>query len=278
MLLDLIFGTKNPIIGMVHFPPLFGYKSFPGIDVCLEKSLRDAQTLEKGGVDALIFENNYDIPHREFVGPETVVAMGFLIEKISKEISLPFGINVLWNDYRTALSIAKVCGAKFIRVPVFVDSVETQYGKMIARPEDVLSFRKKIEVLDILLFTDIHVKHAKMLEVKSISESAIEAKQKGSDGLIITGKWTGDAPNTSDLEEARKAVGKNFPILIGSGATKDNVGTLLKYADGIIVGTALKTGEVRSKKEETNLKPWQEKISLEKTREFVEKVKECLGN
>jgi membrane complex biogenesis BtpA family protein len=266
-----LFKTKNPIIGMVHFPPLLGYKDFPGLKICLRKSLRDAKTLEKGGVDAIMFENNYDIPHREFVSPETVAIMTFLIQKISEKIKIPFGVNVLWNDYKAALSIAKVCGGKFVRIPVFVDSVETSYGKIFANPKEVLAFRKKIDAENVALFTDIHVKHAKMLEQKSISESAKEAVKNGSDAIIITGKWTGDAPNIFDLKEAREAVGKDFPILIGSGATKDNVGILLKYADGVIVGTALKTGQIEKK--EVNLKPWETQISLSKTKEFVKKVK-----
>jgi hypothetical protein len=267
-----LLKTKNPIIGMVHFPPLLGYENFPGLKRCLEKSLNDAKTLEEGGVDALMFENNYDIPHQEFVGPETVVIMTLLIQKISEKISIPFGINVLWNDYKAALSIAKITGGSFIRVPVFIDSVKTQYGKIFANPKEVLSFRRKIGAEDIALFTDIHVKHAKMLEPRSISESAKEAVKEGADALIITGKWTGDAPDISDLKEARKAVGKDLPILIGSGATKDNVDSLLQYADGVIVGTALKIGEIE--KEETNLKPWQKKISLEKTGEFTKRVKQ----
>ena len=274
MRLKNIFSTKNLIVGMVHFPPLLGYKDFPGLDVCFKKSLEDAKTLERGGVDAIMFENNYDIPHQEFVGLETVAIMTFLVQKISKEISLPFGINVLWNDYKAALSIAKVTGASFIRVPVFVDSVKTQYGKIFAQPEKILSFREKIKASKVALFTDIHVKHAKLIEPKTISKSAKEAVKKGSDALIVTGKWTGDAPNISDLQEVRKAVGKDFLILIGSGATKDNIATLLKYADGVIVGTALKTGKIRAK--EVNLKPWQERISLKKTREFVKAVKKAL--
>jgi len=274
MRLKNIFSTKNLIVGMVHFPPLLGYKDFSGLDVCFKKSLEDAKTLERGGVDAIMFENNYDIPHQEFVGLETVAIMTFLVQKISKEISLPFGINVLWNDYKAALSIAKVTGASFIRVPVFVDSVKTQYGKIFAQPEKILSFREKIKASKVALFTDIHVKHAKLIEPKTISKSAKEAVKKGSDALIVTGKWTGDAPNISDLQEVRKAVGKDFPILIGSGATKDNIATLLKYADGVIVGTALKTGKIRAK--EVNLKPWQERISLKKTREFVKAVKKAL--
>ena len=212
MRLKNIFSTKNLIVGMVHFPPLLGYKDFPGLDVCFKKSLEDAKTLKRGGVDAIMFENNYDIPHQEFVGPETVAIMTFLVQKISKEISLPFGINVLWNDYKAALSIAKVTGASFIRVPVFVDSVKTQYGKIFAQPEKILSFREKIKASKVALFTDIHVKHAKLIEPKTISKSAKEAVKKGSDALIVTGKWTGDAPNISDLQEVRKAVGKDFPI------------------------------------------------------------------
>ena len=276
MNLKSLFKTKNSIIGMVHFPPLFGYKDFPGLKICLQKSLRDAETLEKGGVDAIMFENNYDIPHYEFVSQETVAIMTFLIQKISEKIKIPFGINVLWNDYKAALSIAKVCGGKFVRIPVFVDSVETNYGKIFANPKEVLALRKKIGAENVALFTDIHVKHAKMLEQKSISESAKEAIKNGSDAIIITGKWTGDAPNISDLKEAREAVGKDFPILIGSGATKNNIGTLLKYADGVIVGTALKTGQIEER--EVNLKPWKAQISLIKTKEFVRKIKKRLKN
>jgi len=273
MLFESIFQTKNPVIGMVHFPPLLGYKDFPGIEKCLEKSLADAKTLEEGGVDGIMFENNYDIPHKAFVEPEIVASLTFLIKEISKSISVPFGINVLWNDYKTAFSLAKLCGAKFIRVPVFVDSVETDYGKVLAEPEKVISFREKIGASEIAIFTDIHVKHAKMLEEKTISESAREAIKNGSDAIIITGKWTGDAPNVDDLDEARKTVGKDFPILIGSGATKENANLLLKYATGIIVGTSLKTGKILSKEEEVNLKPWEESIDLEKVKEFVEKVR-----
>jgi len=266
-----IFRTNNPIIGMVHFPPLIGYKDFPGLDICLKKSSSDAKILEKGGVDAVMFENNYDIPHQEFVEPDTVKMITFLIKKISKKINIPFGINILWNDYKSALKIAKVTGGSFIRVPVFVDSVKTDYGEIIANPKKILNFRRKIGANKVLLLTDIHVKHAKILKKKSISKSAKEAVKAGADAIIITGKWTGNAPKISDLKEARSVIGKNFPILIGSGATKKNIVSLLKYANGVIVGTNLKVGSISKK--EINLKSWKAKISLAKTKEFVKRVK-----
>lgn len=263
---------KNVIIGMVHFPPLLGYRDFPGIDVCIEKSLKDAKTLEQGGVDAIMMENNYDIPHQNFVGSETVAAMTLLTSEIISSASVPVGISVLWNDYRAALSIAKVCGAQFVRVPVFVDGVKTSYGEIIAEPEKVLTFRKKIDAEAVAVFADIQVKHAQMLEKRSISDSAKQAVKKGIDAIIITGKWTGDAPDTYDLEQARIAVGKDFPVLIGSGATKDNIHALLEYTNGIIISTSLKIGRVQSKEKEINLKPWEKGISLKKTRKFMERV------
>jgi len=268
-----IFKKESKIIiGMVHFPPLLGYKDFPGIDVCLKRALQDAKTLEKGGVDAIMVENNYDIPHKIFVEPETVAIMTFLVNRIREVVKVPLGICILWNDYKVALSIAKVCNCQFVRVPVFVDSVKTNYGEIVANSKDVLEFRKNIGAFDVALLTDIHVKHAEMLEQKTITQSAKEAKQNGSDGLIITGKWTGDMPNLDELKEARKAVGNNFPIFVGSGATKENAKSLLQYVNGIIVSTSLKTGQVLSKEKEVNLKPWQEKIDLVKVKDFMRTI------
>ena len=260
---------KNIIIGAIHFPPLLGYKGFPGFDIALQNALKDLDAFEKGGVDGVIFENNYDIPHKIFVDPEIITSMTFLISEALKVISVPFGVSVLWNDYRAALSIAKTCKAKFIRVPVFVYSVKTQYGKIIAQPEKITSFRQKIEALNIALFTDIHVKHAEMINKKTISESAKQAIEKGSDALIITGKRTGDKPNMLDLKEARQMVG-DFPLLIGSGTDENNVKSLFEYADGAIVSTSLKTGD--KKKDEVNSKTYEQRIDKLKVQNLIKKL------
>jgi len=266
--LQEIFGKeKKIIIGALHFPPLLGYKDFPGFGTALKNARQDLAAFQDGGVDAVILENNYDIPHKIFVDPEVTGAMSFLMSKLAGDIRIPFGISVLWNDYRAALSLAKVFVGKFIRVPVFVDSVETNYGKITAEPEKVTAFRKKIGAQHIALFTDIHVKHARMLENKTITESAREAVRKGSDAVIITGKWTGNAPDVSDLKEARGAVGKDFPILVGSGADEKNIGELLKYANGAIISTALKEG--RAKEEEVNVKGYEQRIDIEKVKKFT---------
>ncbi|MCG2809135.1 MAG: phosphorybosylanthranilate isomerase, partial [Candidatus Portnoybacteria bacterium] len=119
---------KNIIIGAIHFPPLLGYVDFPGLKIALNNALKDLTAFEKGGVDGIIFENNYDIPHKIFADSSVVASMTYLGEQIKKAIKLPLGISVLWNDYYTALSIAKILNLQFIRIPVFVDNVKTDYG------------------------------------------------------------------------------------------------------------------------------------------------------
>ncbi len=116
------------------------------------------------------------------------------------------------------------------------------------------------------LFTDIHVKHAKLLSGYSLMTSAELAVKNQSDAIIITGKWTGDAPRTGEIEVVRKHIG-NFPILVGSGVDKNNVRNLFKFADGAIVSTSLKTGA--NKAAEVNLKSYQARIDVQKVKNLI---------
>lgn len=266
-----IFKRKKVIIGAVHFPPLLGYYNCPGLKIALDNALRDLKAFEKGGVDGIIIENNYDIPHKILVNQETVAAMTFLGEKIRSATKLPLGINVLWNDYKAALSIAKVLGLQFIRIPVFVDKAKTSCGIVEGQSKDVINFRKSIKAENIALFTDIHVKHSKLISKYSITASAKLAIKNKSDAIVLTGKWTGQAPDLSNLIEVRKIVG-NFPILVGSGTDKNNISELLKHANGTIVSTSLKEGS--GKKGEVNVKTWRQRINKDKVKKLIQKARE----
>ena len=124
-ILNKIFNKdKNIIIGAIHFAPLLRYKDFPGYEIVLKNALADLTNFQEGGVDGVIIENNYDIPHKIFVDKEVTELMTRLGREIKSKANVPIGVSVLWNDYKSALLIAKNIGAKFIRVPVFVDSVK----------------------------------------------------------------------------------------------------------------------------------------------------------
>ena len=272
--LHAIFNMDKPIIGALHFMPLLGIDGFESLDVILENAVKDARALEEGGIDGIIFENNYDLPHKIDVGPETVASMTYLCNELRKEISVPHGISVLWNDYKAALSIANVTKGKFVRVPVFVDSVKTDFGTILAKPDEVTGYRSKLGMDKIGIFTDIQVKHATMLQDRPIAESAIDAQKHGSDVLILTGKWTGDAPDIAKLMEARKA--SDMDIIVGSGFDASNAASILEYLDGAIVSTSLKEGAVVIG--ERNVKPAQARISAQKVSALMSVVKSARKN
>jgi len=266
---------NKTIIGALHFSPMIGYEGFEGYDAVLKKARADLKAFVDGGVDAVIFENNYDLPHKIKVSPETITMMTRLILELTNDeeskmssSKIPFGISVLWNDYEAALTIAKITGAGFIRVPVFVDAVRTDFGEIHPTPKDVLRIREELRAENIKIYTDIHVKHASLLSKKNITEPAVLAIENKSDGLIITGKWTGEAPDISALKEVRAKVG-DFPIIIGSGCDKNNIKELFRYADGAIVSTSLKEGDPKNASEERNIKSYDKRIIAEKVKDFV---------
>ena len=252
---------RSILIGVIHFPPLLGYPDFPGLKIALKNALTDLHAFEKGGVDAVCFENNYDVPHKISVGQETVSAMTVLAAELKRATKLPIGISVLWNDYRAALSIAKSLDLQFIRVPVFVDKVKTDYGIVAGNPRAVRKFQKTIDAEAVLLLTDVHVKHAKLLSKYSLIQSTKLAIKHGADAVIITGRWTGDPPQLQPLIDLRKKIG-NFPILIGSGLDSTNAKELLSIANGAIVSTSLKRGERKAK--EINVKSYNQRIDTKK--------------
>ncbi|MDE1827807.1 MAG: BtpA/SgcQ family protein [Candidatus Micrarchaeota archaeon] len=270
-----IFSNKNNkfIIGALHFLPLPGFVGHPGLEKVLEVALADLKAFEVGGVDAVIIENNYDQPHNINVGEETVNAMSFLGREIKKKTKLPIGVSVLWNDYAAALSIAKEIGGTFVRVPVFVDSVITDFGEIIADPEKVIDCRDQLEANSVMIMADVQVKHATMINSKSVSNSVKLANDHGADAIIITGSKTGEPPKIGDLEIAKKA--SKVPVIIGSGLDSSNASTLLKSADGAIVSTSLKEGSISQ--EERNAKPYSLRIDVKKVKELM-KVAKSLPN
>jgi hypothetical protein len=181
------------------------------------------------------------------------------------------GINVLWNDYKNALKIAKELNLVFIRIPVFVDEIETRYGKIIGQPNKIISFQKSINAEHVAIFTDIHVKHSKLLSNTTILQAANKAIKNQSNGLIITGEWTGEAPDYDELNQVRSEI-NDFPIIIGSGANKENINDLFKYADAAIVSTALKEGQNQNDQTD-NLKNWSQRIDQKKVTRFIKAIK-----
>lgn len=265
-----IFKKEKNIFWMIHFPPLIWFEWYPWQNYILKKMLKDAQSLINWWIDSIIIENNYDIPHTKYLDPEIISQMTFFALEIRKITNIPIWICCLWNDRRAALSIAKISNLDFIRIPVFVDEVETHYWYKIKEdPETIIAFRKQLWAENIKIITDIHVKHCKIMNLETIEESAINAINNWSDGLIVTWNWTWDLPKFDDLQNVRNTVG-DFPIIIWSWVDENNIKSVLNIIDWMIVWTSLKTKMYSD--HSINIKSFEEEIDTVKVQKLMNLV------
>lgn len=241
MITEKIFGKKNPIIGVVHLLPLPTSARWGGnLKAVMERAEQEATALAAGGVDGIIVENFFDAPFtKDNVDPATVSAMTLIIDRIMNLVMLPIGLNVLRNDAKSALAIASCVGASFIRVNVYTGVMATDQGLIEGKAYEVQKYRRELGE-NIAIFADVLVKHARPLATPNLTIAVQDTIERGlADAVILSGWATGLPPSIEDLELAQSAA-KGTPVLIGSGATPDNIADLMNFADGVIVSSSLK--------------------------------------
>ena len=104
---------------------------------------------------------------------------------------------------------------------------------------DLLRDRRLLGV-EVAIFADVQGKHAVPLAPVELEQQARDlASRSLADGLVVSGRATGDATPIDDVKRVRSAV-PDVPILVGSGVTPETAADLLSLADALIVGTSLK--------------------------------------
>lgn len=261
---------------MVHFSPLEGNVDCPGKDVVLERARQDLSALIAGGVDAVLFENNFDSPKREILLPESAAHFEELVRELAPRVGKPWGITPLWNDYSLGFRLCARYGGMMVRVPTFADSSDTAYGLFRANPEAVLAARSSAAANNVLILADVQVKHAKPVPPRSFAESLDDAIGHGADAVIVTGAWTGDRPNLDQCREAHAISAGRVPVLTGSGMTAENVCDYAPYVNGCIVGTAFKSGIIDHRvRSGPNVVETERRYDPERIREFMSAVASC---
>ena len=229
-------------IGVVHLGALPGAPGYNGDFTSLRaQALREALIYEKAGLSGLIVENFGDAPFfKDNVPPETIAAIAVVTSDIVREISIPVGVNILRNDACAALAVAASAGASFIRVNIHSHAALTDQGIIEGRAAQSLRMRARLNP-DIKILADLRVKHAAPLAEISLSDEIRDLEERGmADGLILTGRGTGQSVDPSELSKAA-GTARN-PLFVGSGVNANNVKELASHAQGFIVGSAFKQG------------------------------------
>ena len=234
------------MIGVVHLLPLPTSPRWQGdLRAVVARAEQEATALASGGAHGLIVENFFDAPFpKSQVDPAVVSAMTLVVQRLKQLVTLPIGINVLRNDGRSALAIAACSGASFVRINVLTGVMATDQGLIEGDAHDILRYRRELGV-DVKILADVLVKHASPVGEIDLATAVEDTIERGlADGIILAGLATGKSPSAKALEIARAAAGKT-PILIGSGASAQNIDQLIRFADGAIVSSSLKRkGEI----------------------------------
>jgi membrane complex biogenesis BtpA family protein len=264
-----LFPAPKPVIGMVHLWPLPGAPGYTGygMKVIIEHALRDAEALVQGGVDGLVVENMWDLPY--YVGndvkPEAMTAQAVAAAEVVKNFPVPVGINVIHNGGVVCLAIAVAAGARFIRVCILTgarlwDTGEFDHGCAA----ELIRKRKELAANGIHIFADVDKKHSVPFPGIDLQTHIQWTEFYGADSLIVSGKFTGNAPDVEKVREAKRLATR--PVLIGSGCSAENAAALLQYADGIMVGTSLKKDGVM-----------ENAVDVNRVRALMEKVRAVRG-
>ena len=239
--LSRIFPRPKPIIGMVHLPASPGqprYTAAPMSQV-VDGVLRDIEALQAGGIDGVMYCNEADLPYATKVGPEIPAFMAAIVAKTQVQLSVPFGVNILWDPY-ASLAVAAATGASWIR-EVLTGMFDTDMGLLAPDPAAIFALRDKLGIRDCALFANVAPEFAKSLADRDVASRARGAAYFGFDALLISGPAAGVAFDLPDLKAAR-AASMGVPVIANTGVRETNIAETMQFADGVIVGTSLKVG------------------------------------
>jgi membrane complex biogenesis BtpA family protein len=244
-LLEDLFGVAKPVIAMVHLPGLPGrprHDRGSSVRSITGTVAADIAALQDAGVDGLLFCNEADLPYQLGVGPEATAAMAAVIGAVRRELSRPFGVNLVWDPV-ASLAVARATGASFVR-EVFTGVYESDLGVMRPDLGAIAAYRSGIgagpgDREPVALFSNITPEFASPLGHRTVAQRARSAAFLGADVLLVSGAITGEPTDLAQLREA-KAAAPGVPVLANTGVTADTVAGVLAVADGAIVGTSLK--------------------------------------
>jgi uncharacterized protein len=265
--MNAIFGVRKPIIAMCHLGALPGdphYDSNGGIPAVIDWARKDLRALQNGGVDAVMFSNEFSMPYLTSVHTVTVACMARIIGELLEEIRVPFGVNVLW-DPAASLDLAAATGAKFVR-EIFSGVYASDFGLWNPNCGEIVRHQQAISAGNVKLLYNIVPEAAQYLanrDVADIARSTVFNHRP--DALCVSGLIAGAQADASVLRRVKEAV-PDTPVLANTGVRLENVAEQLSLADGAVVGTTFK---LQGK--------FDNHVDEDRVRAFMQKVKTLRG-
>lgn len=242
-------GTINKLVKKLSF-----------VNYLEDRSVKEIELMHKHGFSFFQLENigapystRNEIPIIEQCVMEYIVSY---IKSVFPDIRL--GIQILSFADNAALEIAVRHNLEYVRGESFLFSgfrpdTSNHISGTLKKTYLLRSFfNRELEKENSnrpRIFVDVQKKHTFFPESLDDIEIWLDnIRFMKIEGIILSGKYTGDSIDTEDFKKARIFIEKlktcnepiDIPIIAGSGASATNIKDYKKYCDAIIVGSSIK--------------------------------------
>jgi predicted TIM-barrel enzyme len=230
------FLSKKPIIiAALHLPP---FKRGGKLDRAYLEDylLTNLKVFAEGGIPAVKIQD--ETAASGGANPETIAWMSSLCRLARHEFpQLTLGTIIEAHDPYAAIAVAHACSLSFVRIKVFVGAMLKSSGIQQACGVDAVAYREVIGANQVKILADVHDRTGFPLVDMPIEQGERWAVNTGADALVLTG-----ASFSESLEILKRARQQNLkrPLILGGSATIENIGQVLKLADGAVVSSSLK--------------------------------------
>ncbi len=239
--IETMFQVKKPIIAMLHLDALPGDPRFrrgTRMDQIAAHARADLRALQDGGVDGVLFSNEFSLPYQRKMDMVTPAAMGYVIGALRDELRVPFGVDAI-SDGAATLELAAAVNADFVRGTF--SGVYVGDGGFYSNDFSALLRRKAALGLDGLkMLYFINPESDRSMDSRPLADIAASTIFKAHpDGLCISANAAGQ-----DVDEALIASVKDtnpeVVVLCNTGCRPDTIARKLSVGDAAVVGTYFK--------------------------------------
>jgi membrane complex biogenesis BtpA family protein len=263
-----LFNTNKPIIAMCHLQAMPGDPGFDksgGMKKVVEAARKELNALQEGGVDGVMFSNEFSLPYLLKVKTETTAAMARIIGELMSEISIPYGVNVLWDPY-ASLDLAAAVDGKFVR-EIFSGVYASDFGLWNTNCGEVIRHQHAIGAENVKLLFNIVPEAARYLADRDVTEIARSTVFNHlPDALCVSGLTAGTVTDADVLKRVKGAVPKTV-VFANTGVRLENIEEQLSIADGAVVATTFKYDGI-----------FENNVDVKRVKAFMTKVKDFRKN
>ena len=230
-----------------------------GMEKVVDMARQEFLALQEGGVDAVMFSNEFSLPYLTKVETVTTVCMARVIGELKSEINIPFGVNMLWDPY-ASLDLAAATGAKFIR-EIMSGVYASDYGLWDTDPGAIVRHQMKLGLKNVKLLWNIVPEAAKYLADRPIEQIAkTTVFNNKPDVICVSGITAGAATDADVLARVKNAI-PTTAVFANTGCRLETIEKILSIADGAVVGTTFKKDGL-----------FDNHVELDRVKAFMDKV------